>query len=88
MAIFVTTLFLKTQKKFICIFWWSENWEPPTPKKVRLNSWFEDIPDEKLYVYFFSCFRWGDGIWARILHKIDDLKTQKFAVKMIRYMVF
>ncbi len=42
----MTTLFLKTQKKLICIFWWSKNWEPPSPKKVHLNSWFEDIPIE------------------------------------------
>ncbi len=43
----MTTLFLKTQKKLIGIFWWSQNWEPPNPKKVHINSLFEDIPIER-----------------------------------------
>ncbi len=64
------TLFLKTQKKFICIFWWSKNWEPPNPKKVYLNSWFEDIPIERKKIFY--CFRYlrgGDRIRSQIGQK-------------------
>ncbi len=52
------TLFLKTQKKFICIFWVSENGEPSNPKKVHINSWFDDIPiKKKNSVLFQAVFR-------------------------------
>ncbi len=40
-------IIFETKKKLICIFWWSQNRESTNPKKVHINSWFEDIHIKK-----------------------------------------
>jgi len=47
------------------------NKEPVNPKKVHLNSWFEDMSFQKnFYLFCFSYISGDDGISAQIYAKI------------------